>query len=588
MLAATLSPSYGIYSGFERCENVPLTEGSEEYLDSEKYEIKKRSARRAAAAADRPPQRGAGAPTRRSSGIDNLTFLETENEHLIAYIKRTGDNAVIACVNLDPAARTRASSRFRPSSGCRPPSTSPTCSATRLHVARRPQLRAPRAGPAAGSPAARRAVTGDAALAALVGAQRWFGSKSRSLAGGRMVDCGALARAAPWRSSRPSSPTAAASCTSCRIACADDGAIELGRPTRARARAARGAAALGTPLDRRRPRRVRARRHRCPPSAALEPVRAIGGEQSNSSVVFGERCILKAYRRLEGGESPELELLRFLDAHGFGHAPPPARLVPLRRRRDHGHARHRAGVRSWCARRLAATRWTRSPTPRRSSRALRRLGEVTARMHAVLASARRRPAFRPEERRASAARGRRRAGAARRRRREPVRARRDELLERLRALHRARLRWQGDPPARRLPPRAGAVGARGLARARLRGRARPPPRRAPRARARRCATSRACCARSPTPPRPAASRGRRYRPAGSATRARPSWPATRRRSTSRCCPPPASRATALLAACELEKALYELRYELTTAPTGCTSRSRASCACSTATSALDG
>jgi starch synthase (maltosyl-transferring) len=34
--------------------------------------------------------------------IDNRTFLETENDHLIAYIKRTGANAVIACVNLDP------------------------------------------------------------------------------------------------------------------------------------------------------------------------------------------------------------------------------------------------------------------------------------------------------------------------------------------------------------------------------------------------------------------------------------------------------------------------------------------------------
>jgi starch synthase (maltosyl-transferring) len=40
VLAATLSPSYGIYSGFEQFENVAVREGSEEYLDSEKYEIK--------------------------------------------------------------------------------------------------------------------------------------------------------------------------------------------------------------------------------------------------------------------------------------------------------------------------------------------------------------------------------------------------------------------------------------------------------------------------------------------------------------------------------------------------------------------
>src|SRR5262249_51643337 len=43
ILAATLSASYGIYSGFELCENVPVTAGSEEYLDSEKYELKPRN-----------------------------------------------------------------------------------------------------------------------------------------------------------------------------------------------------------------------------------------------------------------------------------------------------------------------------------------------------------------------------------------------------------------------------------------------------------------------------------------------------------------------------------------------------------------
>jgi starch synthase (maltosyl-transferring) len=42
VLAATLTASYGIYSGFELCENVPVRAGSEEYLDSEKYQIKVR------------------------------------------------------------------------------------------------------------------------------------------------------------------------------------------------------------------------------------------------------------------------------------------------------------------------------------------------------------------------------------------------------------------------------------------------------------------------------------------------------------------------------------------------------------------
>src|SRR5262249_7142687 len=42
ILAATLAASYGIYSGFELCENVPVRPGSEEYLDSEKYQLRPR------------------------------------------------------------------------------------------------------------------------------------------------------------------------------------------------------------------------------------------------------------------------------------------------------------------------------------------------------------------------------------------------------------------------------------------------------------------------------------------------------------------------------------------------------------------
>jgi starch synthase (maltosyl-transferring) len=101
VLAATLSPSYGIYSGYEQFENVPVRPGSEEYLDSEKYEVKQRSL-------DGPllPLVATLNRARRDNPalqhLDNLTFLETENEQLFAYLKRTDDNTVVVVVNLDP------------------------------------------------------------------------------------------------------------------------------------------------------------------------------------------------------------------------------------------------------------------------------------------------------------------------------------------------------------------------------------------------------------------------------------------------------------------------------------------------------
>ena len=103
VLAATLSPSYGIYSGFESCENVPVRPGSEEYLNSEKYEVRPRTL-------DGPllPLVARLNAVRRENEalqwLDPLTILETENEQLFAFLKRRGENAVVTVVNLDPGA----------------------------------------------------------------------------------------------------------------------------------------------------------------------------------------------------------------------------------------------------------------------------------------------------------------------------------------------------------------------------------------------------------------------------------------------------------------------------------------------------
>jgi starch synthase (maltosyl-transferring) len=101
VLAATLSPAYGIYSGFESYENVPVRPGSEEYLNSEKYELKQRTL-------DGPllPLAAKLNAVRRENRalqwLDPLTILETENEQLFAFLKRHGENSVVTVVNLDP------------------------------------------------------------------------------------------------------------------------------------------------------------------------------------------------------------------------------------------------------------------------------------------------------------------------------------------------------------------------------------------------------------------------------------------------------------------------------------------------------
>jgi starch synthase (maltosyl-transferring) len=101
VLAATLSPNYGIYSGFENIENVAVREGSEEYLHSEKYEIKRR-----ALDGELLPLIKRLNHARRTNPalqhLSNVTFLDTANDALIAYAKQADGDTVITVVNIDP------------------------------------------------------------------------------------------------------------------------------------------------------------------------------------------------------------------------------------------------------------------------------------------------------------------------------------------------------------------------------------------------------------------------------------------------------------------------------------------------------
>ncbi|WP_127361368.1 alpha-1,4-glucan--maltose-1-phosphate maltosyltransferase [Actinacidiphila soli] len=107
VLAATLVPSWGVYAGFELCEAVPVREGSEEYLDSEKYELRPRdwAAAEAAGRSLSPLVTALNRLRRRHPALQqlrNLRFHPVDNDAVLAFSKRSGDDVVLVVVNLDP------------------------------------------------------------------------------------------------------------------------------------------------------------------------------------------------------------------------------------------------------------------------------------------------------------------------------------------------------------------------------------------------------------------------------------------------------------------------------------------------------
>ena len=129
----------------------------------------------------------------------------------------------------------------------------------------------------------------------------------------------------------------------------------------------------------------------------LRNARVMDAEQSNTSIVFDDQLILKVFRRVEAGVNPELELLRFLTTRGFGN------IAQL------------AGWYEYTGRQMDATLgilqqfvangedgWDRALATmgegtERFLDSLRHLGQVTGRMHTVLGSDANDPAFCPEE-----------------------------------------------------------------------------------------------------------------------------------------------------------------------------------------------
>lgn len=128
----------------------------------------------------------------------------------------------------------------------------------------------------------------------------------------------------------------------------------------------------------------------------LLDARPVGAEQSNTSVVFDDELILKVFRRLEAGINPDLEMLRFLTEHGFRNVAalggwyaysggPLGATLGILQEFVHG------GLDGW---ELALDEI--GSAPEEFLGRLHRLGEVTGSMHTVLSSDVADPAFSPE------------------------------------------------------------------------------------------------------------------------------------------------------------------------------------------------
>ena len=103
-LAATMSPSWGVYSGFELFESLAVRPGSEEYLDSEKYQYRPRDF--AAAQRSLAPYLGLLNRIRREhpalQDLRSLRFHHPDNDQVIAYSKTVGTDTILVVCSLDP------------------------------------------------------------------------------------------------------------------------------------------------------------------------------------------------------------------------------------------------------------------------------------------------------------------------------------------------------------------------------------------------------------------------------------------------------------------------------------------------------
>ena len=239
----------------------------------------------------------------------------------------------------------------------------------------------------------------ESALVEHVQRQRWFGAKSRELVGATVVDVAALREIEPplyLVLAELRYPEGTHDLYQLLLA-SDEGiqdALEDDWPAREILHMIRsGAKAAGTEGT--------VEFSAAPAFSGLGRELTVGrkieSEQSNTSVVFDDELILKIFRRLEAGLNPELELLRFLSEHGFEHIPALGGWYayfgrPLEATLGILQTFIPGAIDGW---ELALEELARSPEGFLAR--LRRLGEVTGSMHTIFGSDASDPAFSPEE-----------------------------------------------------------------------------------------------------------------------------------------------------------------------------------------------
>ncbi len=364
LLAGMLGASYGIYSGFELCEGRAVP-GSEEYLDSEKYDYKQWDWDRPGHITDLVATVNRIRRAEPALQVDSsLAFHETDNPHIIAFSKTIDGEGVLVIVNLDPLHLQHGWVRVPLDLFGLDPAApfdvvdqldgigytwTGELNYVRFDPAERvahvlkpvvppppPELEvAPGSHPLDEAP---RAIIEERLLLPYLSRQRWFGAKARPIAGARFVDWAPIG-----------SGTRPAFLTIVEVSHLDgstdlyqvplavlEGEAALGaereRPESVLARLSGGERLCDAIMDDEACRAIADLAHRGGAIQALfgtiegEPVggEAAGavsqaaritrlpGTHSNSAITLDDRYVLKLFRRLEDGLNPDVEIGRYL------------------------------------------------------------------------------------------------------------------------------------------------------------------------------------------------------------------------------------------------------------------------------------